>query len=139
MPRTIALAVFALLFAPLAPAKNTHTYDKGKLLSMDSVSCGYQQKSGKSVASEIIGTDSAQTKTQELLCPEYTIQTDRLIYHVRPKDTKHAMLLPVGDDIELRIQNDKMYLRVPEQGEKEHEYQVISIQMRDDTNSKSSQ
>jgi len=37
--------------------------------------------------------------------------------------------------VDLRIQKDKMYLRAPEADDKEREYQVISIQMRDDANS----
>jgi hypothetical protein len=125
------LGIFALLLAPVVLGKDAPTYEKGKLLSMQSVSCGYSQNSAKSVASEIIGTDSGHSKTQELLCQEYVVQTDRLVYHVRPKDTKHPALLPVGDMVDLRIQKDKMYLRADD---KEHEYDVVSIEMRDDLN-----
>jgi hypothetical protein len=127
----IGAAIFALLLAPVALGKDAPTYEKGKLLSMQSVSCGYSQNSAKSVASEIIGTDSGHSKTQELLCQEYVVQTDRLVYHIRPKDTKHPALLPVGDMVDLRIQKDKMFLRADD---KEHEYDVISIEMRDDLN-----
>ena len=132
MRPTLIVAALALMLAPVTLGRTERSYDKGTLLSMESVSCGYQQNSGKSVASEIIGTDSAHTKTQELLCQEYTIRTDRLIYHVRPKDAKHPALLPVGETVGLRIQKDRMYLRVPEGDDKEREYQVISIQMRDE-------
>jgi hypothetical protein len=127
----VAVPIFALLLAPLALGKDAPTYEKGKLLSMQSVSCGYSQNSGKSVASEIIGTDSGHSKTQEVLCQEYVVQTDRLVYHIRPKDAKHPEILPVGDTVDLRIQKDKMYLRADD---KEHEYDVISIEMRDDLN-----
>jgi hypothetical protein len=132
MRPTLMVAALALMLAPSTFARTEHSYDKGTLLSMESVSCGYQQNSGKSVASEIIGTDAGHTKTQELLCQEYTIRTDRLIYHVRPRDAKHPALLPVGETVDLRIQKDKMYLRAPEGDDKEREYQVISIQMRED-------
>jgi hypothetical protein len=131
MKQTISVAALALMLAPVLFAKAQPSYDKGKLLSMDSVACGTQQNSSKSIASELIGTDDGHSKTQQLLCQEYTIQTDRLVYHVRPKDTKHPALLPVGEGVELRIQKDKMYLRAPESDDKEREYQVISIQMRD--------
>ena len=130
MQRLIGIAASILMLTPIASAKGAPSYDKGKLLSMESVSCGYSQDSGKNLASEIIGTDAGHSKTQELLCQEYTIQTERLVYRVRPKDTKHADLLPVGENVEVRIQKDKMYLRALEVGDKEHEYQVISIQMR---------
>lgn len=129
----IAAGELSLLLAPLTFAKTEHSCEKGKLLSMESVSCGYSQSSGKSVASEIIGTDAAHSKTEQLLCQEYVIQTNQITYRIRPKDTKHPALLPVGETVEIRIQKDKLYLRVPEGDDKEREYQVVSMQMRDDS------
>ncbi|MGH9730235.1 MAG: hypothetical protein ACRD4A_00945, partial [Candidatus Acidiferrales bacterium] len=108
------------------------SYDKGILLSMDSTSCGYAQNSGKSVAGEILGTDSAHTKTQEVLCQEYSLQADRIVYRIRPKDEKHPVLLPVGERVEFRIHKDKLFLRVPEGDDKERQYTVLSMQMRED-------
>ena len=128
----IALAGAALLIAPITFAKDAPSYDKGVLLSMDSASCGYAQNSGKSVAGEILGTDSARTKTQEMLCQEYSLQTDRIVYRIRPKDEKHPVLLPVGERVEFRIHKDKLFLRVPEGDDKEREYTVLSMQLRED-------
>jgi hypothetical protein len=64
---------------------------------MDSVECGFDENSGKSLAGEVQGTDSAHNKTHALLCQEYLLQTDHVIYRIRPKDDKHRVLLPVGD------------------------------------------
>lgn len=121
-----------LLAASVAQAKDRPSYQKGKLVSMSSVSCGYSENTGKSVAGEIIGTDSAKKQTQELLCQEYVLQGEHVTYHIRPKDQKHPALLPIGETAEFRIEKDKMMLRVPESDDKEREYIVLSMAQRTD-------
>ena len=128
----LTFAALVLLVAPITFAKDAPSYDRGVLLSMESASCGYAQNSGKSVAGEILGTDSAHTKTQEVLCQEYSLQTDRILYRIRPKDEKHPVLLPVGERVEFRIRKDKLFLRVPEGDDKERQYTVLSMQLRQD-------
>lgn len=128
----IALAGLLVLAAPLTFAKDAPSYDRGVLLSMDSASCGYAQNSGKTVAGEIFGTDGGHVKTQEMLCQEYSLQAERIIYRIRPKDEKHPVLLPVGERVEFRIHKDKLFLRVPEGDDKERQYTVLSMQMRED-------
>lgn len=128
----IAFAGLLALAAPITFAKDGPSYDKGVLLSMDSASCGYAQNSGKTVAGEIFGTDGGHVKTQEMLCQEYSLQADRIIYRIRPKDEKHPVLLPVGERVEFRIHKDKLFLRVPEGDDKERQYTVLSMQMRED-------
>jgi len=68
-----------------------------------------------------------------VLCQEYILKSDRLIYRIRPKDDKHPLLLPVGEATEFRIHKDKMLLRVPEGDGKEREYIVVSMTPRADT------
>jgi hypothetical protein len=121
-----------LLVTPAIFAKDVPTYDKGTLLSMDSTTCGTAENGGKSVAGEILGTDSSHKKTQELLCQEYVLQSDHITYRIRPKDDKHPVLLPVGQAIQFRIQKDKLFLRDPEGDQKEREYTVLSMQMREE-------
>jgi D-serine deaminase-like pyridoxal phosphate-dependent protein len=118
--------------APAMSAKDAPSYDKGVLLSMDSKACGAAQNSGKSLTEQLIGGDAEHKKVQEVLCQEYVLQADRITYRIRPKDDKHAILLPVGDTVQFRISKDKMYLRNPEGGRKEREYKVISMQPRAD-------
>jgi hypothetical protein len=120
-----------LLLAGACVAKE-HDYQKGTLLRMDSTSCGMQAKDSKSVAGELLGTDSQNKKTQEVLCQEYILQTDKLTYRIRPKDDKHPVLLPIGETAQFRIQKDKLILRVPEGDGKEHEYVVVSMTPRQD-------
>jgi hypothetical protein len=129
--KTIKFAAICLLISGVAAAKE-HDYQKGTLLRMDSSSCGTQEKGSKSVAGEILGTDSQNKKTKELLCQEYVLQTDHVIYRIRPTDEKHPVLLPIGETAQFRISKDKLILRVPELNDKEREYVVVSMTPRQD-------
>ncbi|HKT46838.1 MAG TPA: hypothetical protein VJP87_04875 [Candidatus Acidoferrales bacterium] len=135
LTRMIAASALTAGMALCLQAKEHDDYQKGTLLRMDSTSCGYSEKDGKTLAGEIIGTDGQHKKTQELLCQEYVLQSDRLIYRIRPKDDKHPALLPVGETAQFRLHKDKMVLRVPEGDGKEREYLVISMTPRDDAKS----
>ncbi len=88
--------VVCLLFVGVCSAKE-HEYQHGTLVSMDSSSCGSQEKGSKTVAGEIFGTDGHHKQTQELLCQEYILQADHVVYRIRPKDDKHPVLLPIGE------------------------------------------
>ena len=121
-----------LAMALAAYAKQPKAYQTGKLLQMDSVQCGVAEKDAKSFAGEMLGTDSTNKKTQELLCQEYVLQADRVIYHIRPRDEKHPALLPVGEQAQFRMEKDKMLLRVEDLDDKEREYIVVSMTPRTD-------
>ena len=122
-----------LAMASAAYAKDPKAYQTGKLLQMDSVSCGMAEKDGKSFAGEVLGTDSGSKKTQEVLCQEYVLQGERVIYRIRPRDEKHPVLLPVGDQAQFRLHKDKMLLRVEDLDNKEREYVVVSMTPRSDS------
>jgi hypothetical protein len=115
-----------------ALAKDKPVYERGVVLQMDSTHCGYAEKGSKTLTGEILGTDGQHKNTQEVLCQEYILKSERLIYRIRPKDDKHPMLLPVGEAAEFRIHKDKMILRVPEADGKEREYIVVSMTPRAD-------
>lgn len=122
----LRILVATLLVAAFASAKEKH-YQSGKLLKMESVKCGTDEKNGKSLAGEMIGTDSAHMKTRELLCQQYILQTETVIYTIQPKDEKHPALLPIGEKAQFRIDKDKIQLRVEDADDKEREYLVISM------------
>ena len=133
--------LFAItLLAAVALAREPRHYQSGKLLKMESAMCGTDEKNGKSLAGEMIGTDSSHKKMHDLLCPEYVLQTDKLIYTIRPKDEKHPALLPVGEKAQFRLDKDKMLLRVEDMDDKEREYIVVSMVPResDDTTTSAS-
>src|SRR6195256_6635698 len=108
----VAILVFATTLS--VQAKEAPAYEKGVLIQMDSTSCGYSEKDGKTIAGQIFGTDGQHKNTKQVLCQEYVLQADRIIYRVTPKDDKHPILLPVGETAQFRIHKDKLLLRVPE-------------------------
>jgi len=126
------LVIAVILLAAVAFAKEPKPRRTGKLMQMESVACGVDENSGKSLAGEIIGTDSAHKKTHELLCQEYILQSERVIYRIRPRDEKHPVLLPVGEQAQFRMEKDKMILRVEDLDDKDREYIVVSMTPRED-------
>jgi hypothetical protein len=121
-----------VLLVSVAYAKEPKPRQTGKLMQMESVACGVDENSGKSFAGELIGTDSAHKKTHELLCQEYILQSERVIFRIRPRDEKHPVLLPVGEQAQFRLEKDKMILRVEDLDDKDREYVVVSMTPRDD-------
>jgi len=93
----IKILIAALLFTSFAYAKEPKHHQTGTLLQMDSAECGVDENSGKSIVGDLVGTDSAHKKTHALLCQEYLLQSDTVIYRIRPRDEKHPVLLPVGE------------------------------------------
>ena len=122
---TLMLVCGSLVYAKDHPANQS-----GTLLQMDSVDCGAEQKGGKTFTGEMLGTDAAHQKTHVLLCQEYLLQTDHVIYRIRPRDDKHPVLLPVGEKAQFRIDKDKLKLRVEDLDDKEREYTVVSMTPR---------
>ena len=121
MKTKMALAV--LLLVSLAQAGEPKKYHSGQLLQMESLQCTVFENL-KAGAQE---PDSA-------LCREYVLQGDDVLFHLRAKDTKHPLLLPVGKDVEYRIEEDRFFQRL-EAGEKsekkDHEYAVLSMEPSD--------
>lgn len=124
-----------VLLASAAYGKEPKPYHSGKLLQMESVACGVDENSGKTFAGEVLGTDSAHKKTHELLCQEYVLQSDKVIYRIRPRDEKHPVLLPVGEQAQFRMEKDKMVLRVEDMDSKDRDYIVVSMTPREDSSS----
>ncbi len=114
------LLLASLLLAVTAYAKEPKAYQGGKLLQMDSAQCGMDEK------------DAKQGKTHEFLCQEYVVQTDQVVYRIRPKDDKHLALLPIGQNAQFRLEKNKMLLHMDGVDSKGHEYVVVSIKPRGD-------
>lgn len=132
MKRTLIFAALALAAAPLQ-AKDKPAYQRGVLVQMESASCGVAEKDGKTLTGEIFGTDGQHKKTEQVLCPEYTLRTDRITYRIRPRDEKHPALLQIGETAEFRVHKDKLLLRMIETEDKEREYTVVSMTPRTDS------
>lgn len=106
-------------------AKDAPSYQSGTLKEMASVDCGYEQKSAKGFVGELIGTDDSHSKTRKTFCQEYVLETNQVVYHIRPKQ-EHPALLPVGEKAMFRMKKNYMVLKVPEGDNKEREYDVVS-------------
>jgi hypothetical protein len=112
--RCKSLVLASLLLTAAAYAKDPKAYQDGKLLQMDSVQCGTDENAKKG-------------KTHDLLCQEYVVQGDQVVYVIRPKDEKHPVLLPIGQNAQFRLEKNKMLLRVEALDGKEREFIVVSI------------
>jgi hypothetical protein len=129
MKSTFALSV-VLILGSFTFAKNEPVFHQtGTISAMDAVECGFDENSGKSFAGEMLGTGGAHKKTRAMLCQEYVLRADRVMYRIRPRDEKHPVLLPVGERAEFRLKKDKLLLSVPELDGKEREYSVTSMQI----------
>lgn len=129
------LFAVTLLWALAAQAREPRFYEKGTVAEMNGVECGTEEKGAKGIGGVLLGTDSHHQRTRELLCQEYVLRSDRLVYRIRPKEEKHPALLPVGEQAEFRIHKDMMFLRVPEGDGKERQYFVVSMTPRTDVDS----
>ncbi len=128
-------AVLAL--AAAAYAKDPKPYQTGKLQQMDSIQCGTAEKNAQSLAGQTLGGD-AGSHTPQFLCQEYVLQSERVIYRIRPRHEKDSVLLPVGEPVRFRLQKDKIVLRVEDLDGtdphgKEREYVVVSMSPRSDS------
>src|SRR3984957_14267923 len=102
--RSTLMLCAVLGLASVAVAKEPKPYQTGKILQMDSVQCGVAEKDAKSFAGEMLGTNSGTKKTQEILSKALFLQGRRGIYRIRPRDEKHPVLLPVGEQAQFRLQ-----------------------------------
>jgi hypothetical protein len=124
-----SLVLASILLAALAYAKEPKAYQSGKLVQMNAEQCGVEAKGTENSADDSgIGSDRGQTP--ELLCGEYLLQADEVVYRIRPKHAKHAALLPIGEWAQFRLEKDKMLLRAPHFDGKEREYVVVSMTPR---------
>lgn len=101
---------------------------RGMLESMQSVPCGAKER-GLTGLGSVFGSVGVQhVDSHEQLCPQYLLRTDEMDYHIRPLETKHAVVLPVGHEAEFKIKNDRLFLKVPDGEKKTRPYQVVSMQ-----------
>lgn len=129
MKRSIVLLLTVLLGLSIAAqAKEPRHYQTGTLDRMVAVNCGTSEKDGKSLTGELLGTDSGSKNSQEVLCQEYVLKTETLIYRFRPRDEKHPEILPIGEHAQFRLDKDKLMLLVEGFDEKERAYSVVAIE-----------
>ena len=130
--RSKLMLCVVLSLAAAAFAKDPKPHQTGNLVQMESVPCGTAEKDSTRMAGEVLGTDSGSKKTRALLCQEYVMQSERVIYRIRPRHQKHPLLLSVGGRAQFRLQRDKLLLRGEDLDRQEREYIVVSMTPRSD-------
>jgi hypothetical protein len=122
----VALALVALV--PLsAEGKKKKPAERAMLEKMEAVPCGAKQKGLTGLGTIWASAGITHVNSDEKLCPQYMILTDSMEYHIRPADYKHPIVLPVGQEIEFRINKDRMLVKVPDGDGKERPYQVVAM------------
>lgn len=114
--RSTALIGAVLILTSASFADDLKPYQTGKLLQSDSANC------------------TAQSKSPEGACLQYALESDSVVFHIRPKKAKHAVALPVGERAQFRIDKGVILLHMDGVDNKERPYVVVSISPRTETN-----
>jgi hypothetical protein len=125
----LVLALFLVPALPLtASAKNKKGTERGMLEKMEAVPCGAKQRGLAGLGSLWGSIGVTHVNTNEKLCPQYLLRSDEMDYQIRPKDLKHAKILPVGTEGEFKVKKNEMLLTMPEGGDhKTHAYEVVAM------------
>ena len=104
--------MLALILSALsAYAKEPKAYQSGNVVQMESVQCD-------------------DNKTPKQVCQEYVLQTEQVIYRIRPRQAKHPVLLPLGEQAQFRMEQNRFLLRMEVLDNKEREFIVVSMTPR---------
>ena len=103
------LTLCVVLGLSAALCEGSEALSDGKVLQMESVQCGVAERAPLLLKKS--GNAVRHKKTQEYL-PGISAAIERVIYRIRPRNEKHAVLLSVNERAQFRLQKDKMLLRV---------------------------
>jgi len=125
----VILALVAASAAPLfaGGGDKKKPPERATLERMEAVPCGAKQKGITGLGTLWGSAGITHVNSDEKLCPQYTVLTDEMQYDIRPTDLKHAVILPVGKEIEFKIKKNRMYLKVPDAHQKLQEYEVVAM------------
>jgi hypothetical protein len=116
----LKLALAVVLLASLAQGQEPKKYHTGQLLQMESLQCTVFEN-----------PSSGANATDSAMCQEYVLQGGNVLFHLRAKDAKHPVLLPVGKEVAYRIEEDRFFLHLGAGHKKDHEYVVLSMEPRE--------
>src|SRR5215469_14206353 len=107
--RLTALIGAVLTLASAAYASDLTPYQTGKLVQTDCATC------------------TTQGKPPAASCVRYVLESDSVVFHIRPKNTRHAVVLPAGQSAQFRIDKGVIRLHMDGVDNKERPYVVVSI------------
>lgn len=112
MNSKVAVTVLLMISStiPLLGGGKKHGLERGMLEKMEAVPCGANQKGFTGLGTLWGSAGITKTTSNEKLCPQYLLRTDEMDYEIRPKDLKHATILPVGQEGEFQIKKNEMFL-----------------------------
>lgn len=117
MKRSIILFTALFLCTSFSWGQDPKPLQSGKLLKMEPVPC------------------HASQKAQEARCQIYLLESDSVVFHIRPKAAKNAPVLPVGERAQFRIANGNILLHMDGIDSREREYIVVSMSPRTESDS----
>jgi hypothetical protein len=124
----ILLAVASALPLSANDNKKHKDFQRGMLEKMEAVPCGAKQRGLSGLGTLWASAGVTHVNTDEKLCPQYLLRTDKMDYEIRPLDLKHAVLLPVGTEGEFKLKDKGIVLTMPEGGDrKTRSYEVVSM------------
>src|SRR5215472_17980519 len=114
--RLTALIAAVLTLAAVASADDLTPYQTGKLLQTDFAAC------------------TTQGKSPAAACLQYVLESDSVVFHIRPKNAKHAVILPEGERAQFRIDKGVILLHMDGVDNKERPYVVVTQTPRTESN-----
>jgi hypothetical protein len=126
---SLILTLVLVSTAPLvANDKARKPTERGILEKMDAVPCGAKQRGLSGLGAFWASAGITHVNSNEKLCPQYLLRTDKMDYQIRPIDMDHAKILPVGQEGEFTVKDKELLLTMPENGDnKAHPYEVVSM------------
>jgi hypothetical protein len=125
----VILALILVAATPVsAGGKKKNQPDRAMLEKMEAVPCGAKQKGLTGLGSFWASVGITHVNSDEKLCPQYLLRTDNMDYRIRPKDLKHPVVLPVGQEVVFKIKKDRMLVKDPEGDRKMRDYEVVSME-----------
>ena len=128
MKRKLPLILMsALLLAVPCFAGGKKHRERAMIEKMEAVPCGAKERGLTGLGSIWASAGITHVNSDEKLCPQYLLRADDMEYEVRPKDLKHPVVLPVGQEVVFKIKKDCLLLKVPDGDQKMRAYQVVAM------------
>jgi hypothetical protein len=125
-----AAVIAGLVVLSAVPANAGGDKNKGEramVEKMESVPCGAKEKGLSGLGTPWGSAGITHVNSDEKLCPQYMVITDQMEYHIRPTDTKHPAVLPVGHEVVFKIKKDHMILKAADGDNKQMTYLVVAM------------
>lgn len=135
----IMLLVIVCAMPLSANDKKRKGLQRGMLEKMEAVPCGAKQRGLSGLGTLWGSAGITHVNSDEKLCPQYLLRTDQMDYEIRPKNLKHATILPVGTEGEFKVKDKELILTMPEGGDrKTRSYEVVAMNPANPSSAESS-